>query len=117
MRQTRSRTPCSTRLRTLRSRRTSSSWTSTPARRPSRPRSTPSSGRPRRPRHGAHVIAERFHHLFVEEDDFGIIVVDGRFKEDDARLRCFFGDLAEAGTQYVKLGRIVEGLFLGPSHH
>jgi Protein of unknown function (DUF3800) len=62
-------------------------------------------------------LAERFHHLLVEEDDFGIIVVDSRFKEDDARLRRFFGDLAEAGTPYVKLGRIVEGLFLGPSHY
>jgi Protein of unknown function (DUF3800) len=62
-------------------------------------------------------LAERFHRLLVEEDDFGIIVVDSRFKEDDARLRRFFGDLAEAGTPYVKLGRIVEGLFLGPSHY
>ena len=61
-------------------------------------------------------LAERFHHLLVEEDDFGIIVVDSRFKEEDARLRRFFGDLAEEGTPYVKLGRIVEGLFLGPSH-
>ncbi|HXV58474.1 MAG TPA: DUF3800 domain-containing protein [Gaiellaceae bacterium] len=62
-------------------------------------------------------LAERFHHLLVEEDDFGIIVVDSRFKEEDARLRRFFGDLAEEGTPYVKLGRIVEGLFLGPSHY
>jgi hypothetical protein len=62
-------------------------------------------------------LAERFHHLLVEEDDFGLIVVDSRFKEDDARLRRFFGDLAEEGTPYVKLGRIVEGLFLGPSHY
>jgi hypothetical protein len=62
-------------------------------------------------------LAERFHHLLAEADDFGIIVVDSRFKEDDARLRRLFGDLAEAGTPYVKLGRIVEGLFLGPSHY
>jgi Protein of unknown function (DUF3800) len=62
-------------------------------------------------------LAERFHHLLVETDDYGLIVVDSRFKEDDARLRRFFGDLAEAGTPYVKLGRIVEGLFLGPSHY
>jgi hypothetical protein len=62
-------------------------------------------------------LAERFHHLLVEEDDFGIIVVDSRFREHDARLRRFFGDLAEEGTPYVKLGRIVEGLFLGPSHY
>jgi hypothetical protein len=31
--------------------------------------------------------------------------------------RRFFGDLAEEGTPYVKLGRIVEGLFFGPSHY
>jgi hypothetical protein len=62
-------------------------------------------------------LAERFHHLLIEEDDQGMIVVDSRFKEDDARLRRFFGDLAEAGTPYTKLGRIVEGLFLGPSHY
>jgi hypothetical protein len=62
-------------------------------------------------------LAERFHHLLVEEDDYGIIVVDSRFREADARLRRFFGDLAEEGTPYVKLGRIVEGLFLGPSHY
>jgi hypothetical protein len=62
-------------------------------------------------------LAERFHHLLVEEDDYGIIVVDSRFREEDARLRRFFGDLAEEGTPYVKLGRIVEGLFLGPSHY
>jgi hypothetical protein len=62
-------------------------------------------------------LAERFHHLLAEEDDLGIIVVDSRFKEEDARLRRFFGDLAEAGTPYMKLGRIVEGLFLGPSNY
>jgi hypothetical protein len=62
-------------------------------------------------------LAERFHHLLADEDDYGIIVVDSRFREEDARLRRFFGDLAEEGTPYVKLGRIVEGLFLGPSHY
>jgi hypothetical protein len=62
-------------------------------------------------------LAERFQHLLAEEDDFGIIVIDSRFKEQDARLRRFFGDLAEEGTPYMKLGRIVEGLFLGPSHY
>jgi hypothetical protein len=62
-------------------------------------------------------LAERYHHLLADEDDYGIIVVDSRFREEDARLRRFFGDLAEEGTPYVKLGRIVEGLFLGPSHY
>jgi hypothetical protein len=62
-------------------------------------------------------LAERFHHLLTSEDDFGIIVVDSRVEEKDARLRRFFGDLTDEGTPYVKLERIVEGLFLGPSHY
>jgi hypothetical protein len=62
-------------------------------------------------------LAERFHHLLVDEDDHGIIVIDSRFQEKDARLRRFFGDLTEEGTPYVKLERIVEGLFLGPSQY
>lgn len=62
-------------------------------------------------------LAERYQHLLAEEDDLGIIVVDSRFREDDRRLRRFFADLTEAGTPYMKLGRIVEGLFLGPSHY
>ncbi len=33
------------------------------------------------------------------------------------RLRRFFGELTDEGTPYTKLGRIVEGLFLGPSHY
>jgi hypothetical protein len=62
-------------------------------------------------------LAERFHMLLDREDDLGIIVVDSRFREQDARLRRFFADLTEEGTPYVKLRRIVEGLFLGPSDH
>ena len=46
-----------------------------------------------------------------------MIVVDGRFREDDARLRRFFADLTLDGSPYSKLDRIVEGLFLGPSHY
>ncbi len=62
-------------------------------------------------------LAERFQMLLEQEDDLGIIVVDSRFREEDARLRRFFADLTEGGTPYMKLSRIVEGLFLGPSHH
>jgi hypothetical protein len=61
-------------------------------------------------------LAERFQHLLAGVDDFGSIVIDSRFRESDARLRRFFADLTEAGTPYMKLSRIVEGLFLGPSH-
>jgi len=62
-------------------------------------------------------LAERFEHLLEAEDERGLIVVDSRFREEDTRLRRFFGDLQEEGTPYMKLGRIVEGLFLGPSHY
>jgi Protein of unknown function (DUF3800) len=62
-------------------------------------------------------LAERFHRMLADEDERGIIVVDSRFREDDYRLRRFFRELQEEGTPYVKLARIVEGLFLGPSHY
>ncbi len=61
-------------------------------------------------------LTERFHHLVAARDDVGAVVVDSRFREDDHRLRRFFQDLQQDGTPYVKLARIVEGLFLGPSH-
>lgn len=62
-------------------------------------------------------LAERFQHLLAEDDEVGAIVVDSRFREDDRRLRRFFADLTEEGTPYMRLDRIVEGLFLGPSHY
>ncbi|MGH3034947.1 MAG: DUF3800 domain-containing protein [Gaiellaceae bacterium] len=66
---------------------------------------------------GLMFLAERFQHLLGAEDDLGMIVIDSRFREADARLRRFFSDLTEEGTPYMKLARIVEGLFLGPSHY
>jgi hypothetical protein len=66
---------------------------------------------------GLMFLAERFHHLLEEEDDLGVIVVDSRFREEDARLRRFFSDLTKDGTPFMQLPRIVEGLFLGPSDH
>jgi hypothetical protein len=66
---------------------------------------------------GLMFLSERFHYLLQAEDDLGVIVVDSRFRESDARLRRFFADLADEGTPYVRLDRIVEGLFLGPSNH
>lgn len=61
-------------------------------------------------------VTERFHHLLAAEDDRGLIVADSRHREEDDNLRRFFGQLTAEGTPYVKLDRIVEGLFLGPSH-
>jgi hypothetical protein len=66
---------------------------------------------------GLMFLAERFQHLLAAEDDLGMIVVDSRFREDDARLRRFFADLTQDGTPYSRLDRIVEGLFLGPSQY
>jgi hypothetical protein len=62
-------------------------------------------------------LAERFQHHLQAEDDLGMIVVDSRHRESDSRLRRFFSDLQADGTPYMKLDRIVEGLFLGPSHY
>ena len=66
---------------------------------------------------GLMFLAERFELLLEAAGDVGLIVVDSRFREDDARLRRFFADLAKDGSPYSRLGRIVEGLFLGPSHY
>jgi hypothetical protein len=40
-------------------------------------------------------LAEPFEHLLDSEDEPGLIVVDSRFREEDTRLRRFFGDLQE----------------------
>jgi hypothetical protein len=66
---------------------------------------------------GLMFLAERFHRLLEAADDLGLIVVDSRFREDDQRLRRFFADLTKDGTPYMQLPRIIEGLFLGPSHY
>ena len=66
---------------------------------------------------GLMFLAERFHHLLRANDDVGMIVVDSRFREDDARLRRFFSDLTQDATPYTRLERIVEGLFLAASHY
>jgi hypothetical protein len=66
---------------------------------------------------GLMFLAERFHHLLRAHDDVGLIAVDSRFREDDNRLRRFFRDLTAEGTPYTRLERIVEGLFLAPSHY
>lgn len=61
-------------------------------------------------------VSERFHHLLEAEDELGLVVVDSRHREEDDSIRRFFGALTETGTPYMRLDRIVEGLFLGPSH-
>ena len=51
---------------------------------------------------GLMFLAERFQLLLDGEDDLGMIVVDSRFREDDARLRRFFADLTEDGTPVLE---------------
>jgi hypothetical protein len=65
---------------------------------------------------GLIFLAERFQKLLETDDDVGAIVVDSRHREDDTRLRRFYADLTDEGSPYSRLDRLVEGLFLGPSH-
>ena len=61
-------------------------------------------------------VSERFHHLLAAEDELGMIFGDSRHREEDLSLRRYFGTLTAEGTPFTRLDRIVEGLFLGPSH-
>ena len=47
---------------------------------------------------GLMFLAERFQLLLEAADDVGMIIVDSRFREDDARLRRFFADLTKDGS-------------------
>jgi hypothetical protein len=61
-------------------------------------------------------IAERFQRYLVEDDSYGVIVLDSRQRDVDDRLRRFFERLQENGTPFTELDRIVDSLLLGPSH-
>lgn len=63
------------------------------------------------------LLAERFQRQLETVDDVGILVADSRHREDDDRLRRFFGHLQKDGTPYMRLDRIIETLFLEPSHY
>lgn len=62
-------------------------------------------------------LAERYQRWLADRDSFGVIIVDSRREEADERVRRFFERLHREGTPYVRLERIVDALFLGPSHH
>lgn len=62
------------------------------------------------------LVAERFQRFLVNQDSYGIIVVDSRRDDEDNRLRQYFEAIHEDGTEFAQLDRIVDGLFLGPSH-
>ena len=62
-------------------------------------------------------IAERFQRFLADHDSHGIMVVDSRRPEVDDRMRRFFERLQREGTPYQRLDRIVDALFLGPSHY
>jgi hypothetical protein len=62
-------------------------------------------------------LAERFQRFLADADSHGIMVVDSRLPEVDDRMRRFFERLQRDGTPYQRLERIVDALFLGPSHY
>jgi hypothetical protein len=62
-------------------------------------------------------LAERFQRFLREHDDYGVIVLDHREGTQDDRLRRFFRRLADRGTPFVTLDRIVDPIMLSPSHH
>jgi len=62
-------------------------------------------------------LAERYQRFLARNDAYGSVVLDSRMEDQDARLRRFFERLQRDGTPYVSLGRIVDSLLLGPSHH
>ena len=66
---------------------------------------------------GLMYLTERFHRSLGRDDEYGAIVVYNRLEEVDARLRRFFDALLKDGTPYMQLGRLVDTVLLGPSHH
>jgi hypothetical protein len=62
-------------------------------------------------------IAERFQRFLAVQDSHGIMVIDSRRPDVDDRTRRFFERLQREGTPYQSLERIVDALFLGPSHY
>jgi hypothetical protein len=62
-------------------------------------------------------LAERFQLFLAREDSYGVIVIDHRNGEQDDRLRRFFRTLADSGTPFTMLDRIVDPILLSPSHH
>src|ERR1700760_3320046 len=62
-------------------------------------------------------LAERFQHFLRHRDDYGVIVLDQRDGSQDDRLRRFFRRLAQRGTPFVTLDRIIDPIMLSPSHH
>jgi Protein of unknown function (DUF3800) len=62
-------------------------------------------------------IAERFQRFLVHRSDYGAIILDHREGTQDERLRRFFRRLADNGTPYTRLERIVDPILLSPSHH
>jgi hypothetical protein len=62
-------------------------------------------------------VAERFQRFLSHADSYGAVVLDSRRLEMDDRMRRFFERLQQEGTPYLKLGRIVDSLLLGPSNY
>jgi len=65
---------------------------------------------------GLTFVAERFQRFLEDHNSYGVIVLDGRRREVDDRMRRYFERIQREGTGYRELGRIVDSLLLGPSH-
>ena len=50
---------------------------------------------------GPGALTERFHRALGRGDDYGVIVVDHRIDDVDARLRRFFDELLTEGTSHT----------------
>ncbi len=62
-------------------------------------------------------IAERFQRFLDDRDSYGAIVLDQREGTQDERLRRVSRRLADDGTPFTSLERIVDPVLLSPSHH
>lgn len=62
-------------------------------------------------------VAERFQRFLAHHDDYGAIILDQREGTQDERLRRFSRRLADDGTPFTGLDRIVDPVLLSPSHH
>jgi hypothetical protein len=62
-------------------------------------------------------VAERFQRFLADQGSYGVVILDQREGTQDERLRRFFRRLADGGTPFTGLERIVDPILLSPSHH
>jgi len=65
---------------------------------------------------GLLLLAEQFNRYLRGHGSHGVVVIDNRLPELDRRLRVFYDRLRRDGTERMHLDRLVDALFLSPSH-